>query len=172
MAGETTFFDGFGEQKVLAERARKDINGESLELTISEGQVTAIGGKPVAGSGGSGLPVSETGNSILFTETPNGEASWVQMDSTVFVMDDEDSNHILDESDNPLLNEDSVSLWSGLDGKGFLAERAVADGNGNIISETYAKKSEQPSGSSVSISYDSVEAEIHFDFSGGNGQGA
>ena len=51
MAGETTFFDGFGEQKVLAERARKDINGNSLELTIAENLVTAIGGVSVAGSG-------------------------------------------------------------------------------------------------------------------------
>lgn len=51
MAEETTFFDGFGEQKVLAERARNDINGESLELTISNNLVTAIGGVSVAGSG-------------------------------------------------------------------------------------------------------------------------
>lgn len=45
-------YTGFGNQKILAERAKKDINGNSLELTISDNKVTAIGGKSLAGSGG------------------------------------------------------------------------------------------------------------------------
>ena len=44
-------FSGFGDQKILAERANKDINGNSLELTISGDTVTAIGGKTVGGGG-------------------------------------------------------------------------------------------------------------------------
>ena len=44
-------YTGFGNQKILAERAKKDINGNSLELTISGDTVTAIGGKTVGGGG-------------------------------------------------------------------------------------------------------------------------
>ena len=44
-------FSGFGDQKILAERAKKDINGNSLELSISGDTVTAIGGKSVGGGG-------------------------------------------------------------------------------------------------------------------------
>lgn len=47
-----TLIDGFGEQKIIAERAKQDINGNSLELTIEGVSVTAIGGKTVGGGGG------------------------------------------------------------------------------------------------------------------------
>jgi uncharacterized protein (TIGR02145 family) len=48
-------FSGFGDQKILAERANKDINGESLELSIDTTvageteikRVTAVGGKNI-----------------------------------------------------------------------------------------------------------------------------
>lgn len=43
-------FTGFGDQKILAERANKDINGNSLELTISDDKITQIGGKTISGS--------------------------------------------------------------------------------------------------------------------------
>lgn len=42
-------YTGFGNQKILAERAKKDINGNSLELTIENEKVTAIGGVSIGG---------------------------------------------------------------------------------------------------------------------------
>ena len=42
-------FDQYGDQKILAERAKKDINGLSLELTVTDDKVTAIGGYEVGG---------------------------------------------------------------------------------------------------------------------------
>lgn len=163
------FVNSWDGKLLYAERAEKDRNGKSLELTLSEDetQVVAIGGKSVGG-GGPGLPVSETGNTLLFTGTPNGEATWAQLDSTVFAMDDEDSNHVLDESGSPILNEESVSLWTRLNGTGFYAERATADENGDNISETYARKGEVPSGGGAAVSYDPVEGELHLDFSSGD----
>jgi uncharacterized protein (TIGR02145 family) len=43
-------YTGFGNQKILAERAKKDINGNSLELTISDNKITQIGGKTISGN--------------------------------------------------------------------------------------------------------------------------
>ena len=113
-------FSGFGDQKILAERANKDINGNSLELGISSNQVVSIGGFPLyGGSGGSGdLPVAVSGTSVLFTEEALGLPSWVQ------------------------LSQNNASLWSQFNGTGFSAERADADSNGDSIISTYAKKSD------------------------------
>lgn len=68
-----TLIDGFGEQKIIAERAKQDINGNSLELTIEGDSVTAIGGKTVGGGGGGGgryTPVTiDIATSQLVTHT-------------------------------------------------------------------------------------------------------
>lgn len=59
----TTYFSGFGDQKILAERAEKaekDVNGNSLELTVVDNKITAIGGKGITGS--SGEPLVFDGN--------------------------------------------------------------------------------------------------------------
>lgn len=67
-----TLITGFGEQKIIAERAKQDINGNSLELTIEGDSVTAIGGKTVGGGGGGGryTPVTiDMATSQLVTHT-------------------------------------------------------------------------------------------------------
>ena len=40
-----TLFTGIGSLETLAERAKKDINGNSLELSIENNAITAIGEK-------------------------------------------------------------------------------------------------------------------------------
>lgn len=183
----------------VAELAKKDINGNSLELTISGDTVTAIGGKSVGGggsdiptegevgqvltktqdgfgwedapvpdpelpSGGSpgqvltktqngvawsdpesaSLPVATESDSVLYTAEPNGEASWVQMEKTVYgsIMTDEEGTPILDEEGKTIQDEDTATLWTGFNGTGFGAERAVGDENGNNIVATYATKAD------------------------------
>ena len=127
----------------VAELAKKDINGNSLELTISGDTVTAIGGKSVGG-GGSDLPVATEADSVLYTDEPNGEASWAQMEKTVYgsIMTDEEGTPILDEEGKTIQGEDTATLWTGFNGNGFGAERAVGDENGNNIVTTYATKAE------------------------------
>lgn len=65
----STLIHGFGEADLLADRAKKDENGNSLTLTIEENKVTEIGGKSIGG--GSELPSGgETGQ--VLTKTSNG----------------------------------------------------------------------------------------------------
>lgn len=45
-------FSDYDGAKILAERAKKDINGLDLELTVEDDKVTAIGGKEIAGGAG------------------------------------------------------------------------------------------------------------------------
>lgn len=82
------------------------------------------------------LPIATEFDSVLYTAEPNGEASWVQMEKTVYssIMTNEDGHNIQD--------DDTATLWTGLNGKGFGAERAAADENGNNIVATYATKTE------------------------------
>jgi len=90
------------------------------------------------------LPVATESDSVLYTAEPNGEASWVQMEKTVYgsIMTDEEGTPILDEEGKTIQDEDAVTLWTGFNGKGFGADRAVADENGNNIVATYATKAD------------------------------
>lgn len=90
------------------------------------------------------LPVATESDSVLYTAEPNGEASWVQMEKTVYgsIMTDEEGTPILDEEGNTIQDEDTTTLWTGFNGKGFGAERAADDANGNNIVATYATKAD------------------------------
>ena len=69
----STLIHGFGEAELLADRAKKDENGNSLTLTIEEDKVTEIGGKSIGG-GGSELPSGGEAGQVL-TKTSDG-LSW------------------------------------------------------------------------------------------------
>ena len=112
------FINGFGNAGLLAERAKKDENGNSLTLTIEEDKVTEIGGKPVGG-GGSSIDITET---------------------TVGGIQDSNGNVILDSNNEAIGDSNSVSFVSGINGKNLLAQRAYEDEDGNNIKSTYAKK--------------------------------
>lgn len=90
------------------------------------------------------LPVSTESDSVLYTAEPNGEAAWAQMEKTVYgsVMTDEEGTPILDEEGKTIQDEDTATLWTGFNGNGFGAERAVGDENGNNIVATYATKAD------------------------------
>ena len=90
------------------------------------------------------LPVATESDSVLYTAEPNGEASWVQMEKTVYgsKMTDEEGTPILDEEGKTIQDEDTEALWTGFNGKGFGAKRAAADENGNNIAATYATKTD------------------------------
>ena len=90
------------------------------------------------------LPVATESDSVLYTAEPNGEASWAQMEKTVYgsIMTDEEGTPILDEEGNTIQDEDTATLWTGFNGNGFGAERAVGDENGNNIVTTYATKAD------------------------------
>ena len=95
-------YTGFGNQKILAERAKKDINGNSLELTISDNKVTAIGGKSLAGSGGEPVDAytKEETNELL-----NGKQDALAFDGTY------------NESTNPVATVSTITnAISGLSG--------------------------------------------------------
>lgn len=136
-----TTWDGF---TIHAEKADKDSNGESLTLGFDdEGKIVTIGEKEIAGTGGSGLPVSETANSVLFTEQAEGTPEWAEFTSKPFgnqLLDDE-GNPVLDEEESPIYDdENTVELWASFNDKEFGAKRAYEDHLGNNIAETYATK--------------------------------
>jgi len=90
------------------------------------------------------LPVATEDDSILYTAEANGEAAWVQLNKTEYatIMTDEEGTPILDEEEHTIQSEDSDTLWTGFNGVGFGAERAIADENGNNIVSAYATKAE------------------------------
>lgn len=194
-------FQSWDGKPIYAKKAERDVNGNSLELTIVDNVVTAIGGKSVGGGGGgsdipsegkvgqvltktqdgfdwedapvpdpelpsggtegqvltktlngvawsdpesASLPVATESDSVLYTAEPNGEASWVQMEKTVYgsIMTDEEGTPILDEEGKTIQDEDTATLWTGFNGNGFGAERAVGDEHGNNIVTTYATKAD------------------------------
>lgn len=123
--------------------AEKDAYGNSITLGFDDsGKVATIGGKEIAGTGGSGLPVSETANSVLFTEQAEGTPEWAEFTSKPFgtqVLDDE-GNQVLDEEEAPIYDdENTVELWASFNDKEFGAKRAYEDHLGNNIAETYVK---------------------------------
>ena len=62
------YFSHYGEKTIMAD---VDVNGNSLELTISDDTVTAIGGKTVGGGGGSDIPDEGDVGQVL-TKTQDG----------------------------------------------------------------------------------------------------
>lgn len=87
-----------------------DVNGNSLELTIEDEKVKAIGNIPVGGG---------------------DESVWT--DETFNALGDDNGENILDENDEAIGDEDAETLWATRDGVGFKAERAEADINGNSL---------------------------------------
>ena len=71
-------FDQYGDKKILAERAKKDVNGNSLELTVTDNKITAIGGKSIdAGtSGGSELPAITADDNGKVLTVLDGNLAW------------------------------------------------------------------------------------------------
>lgn len=90
-----------------------DVNGNSLELTIEDEKVKAIGNIPVGGG---------------------DESVWT--DETFNALGDDNGENILDENDEAIGDEDAETLWATRDGVGFKAERAEADINGNSLELT------------------------------------
>lgn len=70
--------------------------------------------------------------------------SYADFEKSVYgkYMVDEEGTPILDETGGYLYNEDSAELWTSFREKGFGAERAVGDENGNNIVATYATKAD------------------------------
>ena len=114
-----TLIHGFGEADLLADRAKKDENGNSLTLTIEEDKVTEIGGKAVGG-----------GSSISITEITLGGIK------------DSSNNDILDSNNEIIGDSNSETFVSGINSKNLLAQRTYADEDGKNIKETYATKAE------------------------------
>ena len=157
-----TEFDGKGfsaKHAEYAERASTDVMGHDLTLTMTNNQVTAIGGKPISAvppaemtgatastDGESGLvPAPEAGDEEKLL---TGDGNWTAFENDVF------GTQLLDENDQPILDETqtpptimydagaSTDLWTGFAGKGFGAIRAYADQDGHNIKATYVKKAE------------------------------
>ena len=114
-----TTWDGF---KIHAEKADTDVNGNSLELTIEDDKVKAIGNIPVGGGGDESVWTSETSSAL----------------------DDDNGGNILDENDEVMGDENAETLWvtrNGIEFKAKRAETATNDSEGNQITTTYVKKS-------------------------------
>ena len=102
-------FDQYGDQKILAERAKKDINGLSLELTVADDKVTEIGGLPVGAEDG----------------------EWI--DHTFNAIEDDNGGTLLDDDGHPIGDDESTTLWKSYNGTEFLAKRTESDINGNSL---------------------------------------
>ena len=114
-----TLIHGFGEADLLADRAKKDENGNSLTLTIEEDKVTEIGGKSIGG-----------GSSISITETTFGGIK------------DSNDNDILDSNNEVIGDANSETFVSGINDENLLAQRSYSDEDGNNFKTTYVKKEE------------------------------
>lgn len=64
-------FQSWDGKPIYAKKAERDVNGNSLELTIVDDVVTAIGGKSVGGGGGSDIPTEGDVGQVL-TKTQDG----------------------------------------------------------------------------------------------------
>lgn len=104
------YFSGWDDKTIMAD---VDVNGNSLELTIEDEKVKAIGNIPVGGG---------------------DESVWT--DETYNALSDDNDDEILDENNEPIGGDDSETLWATRDGIGFKAERAEADINGNSLELT------------------------------------
>jgi len=112
---------GIGSLPLHAAKADTDANGNSLSLGLdAEDKIVSIGGKEIAGTGGSGLIPPEK-ESIL--GGGNGSYSWKEIGTEEVT---------------------GGSLLTTYDGMGLKAARAVGDADGNSISATYATKAELP----------------------------
>lgn len=131
-----------------AERASTDVIGHDLTLTVTNNEITEIGGKPI--SAVQQIDVPQEDNKLLTSQS--GEASWQQLEqSTWGTVITDGTDPLADENGNLIFDENETDLWTTFNGKGFGAERAIADVEGNNIIDTYVKKGEA---SSVTTSYD------------------
>jgi len=101
------YFSSYDGKTVMAD---VDVNGNSLELTIEDEKVKAIGNIPVGGG---------------------DESVWT--DETFNALSDDEGDDILDENGEAIGDEDAETLWATRDGVGFKAKRAEADINGNSL---------------------------------------
>lgn len=131
----TQYFSSYDNKTIMAD---VDVNGNSLELTIEDDKVKAIGNIPVGGGD----------DSVWTSETTNALA-------------DNDGDDILDENNEVIGDENAETLWitrNSIEFKAKRAENATNDSEGNQITTTYAKKSEIPSNylASASVSGDTL----------------
>ena len=108
-----TMVDTLDEKQILANRAECDVHGRIIPDTYA-------------------------------TYDYVNKKSYADFSKSIYggVMTGEDGTPILDENGGYLYNEDSAELWASFREKGFGAERAIADANGNNIASTYATKVE------------------------------
>ena len=103
----TQYFSSYDNKTIMAD---VDVNGNSLELTIEDDKVKAIGNIPVGG-GDDSVWTSETSNSLT----------------------DNDGDDILDENNEVIGDENAETLWVTRNSIEFKAKRAEADINGNSL---------------------------------------
>jgi hypothetical protein len=110
------YFSSYDGKTVMAD---VDVNGNSLELTIEDEKVKAIGNIPVGG-GDDSVWTSETSNALA----------------------DDEGDDILDEEGNVIGDENAETLWVTRNGIEFKAKRAEADINGNSLALTIDSESD------------------------------
>lgn len=123
-------YDGRGfaaEYSKYSVRASKDENGNNIMSTYAtKAEVTE---KQDA------LP-SPTINDSLLLGQADGSETWTALENDVFGTRLPD-----EETGKPMYDASSTDqLWTGFAGKKFGAARAVADQDGNVFGETYARK--------------------------------
>ena len=64
------------------------------------------------------------------------------IDGDMIVLTDENDEPLFDQTGSRLLDPESTAVVKTIGGVGLQAEKSAADGNGNIISDTYATKAE------------------------------
>lgn len=154
-----TKYNGQGfaaEYAKYAERATTDEQGNNLTLTVTNSQVTAIGGKLISAvtpAEMTGATASTDGESGLVPAPAagdeekllTGDGNWTAFENDVVgtqLLGEEDGQPMLDETtQEPIYDAYSTDqLWTGFAGKKFGAARAVADQDGNVFGDTYARK--------------------------------
>ena len=138
-----------------AERASTDVMGHDLTLTMTDNQVTAIGGKPISAiapaemtgatastDGESGLvPAPDAGDQDKYLK---GDGTWesVPLEKSTYgtYVSSEQGEAVQGEGGEIEVSENSVELYDTFKGVKFGAARAVADREGNVIDETYATR--------------------------------
>lgn len=108
-----TMVDTIDEKEILAQRAECDVHGRKFPDTYA-------------------------------TFDYVNRKSYADFRTSIYgeILADELGVPILDEKGGVIYNEDAAELWTFFRERGFGAERAIADENGNNIVATYATKAE------------------------------
>lgn len=108
-----TMVDTLDEKEILAQRAECDVHGRKFPDTYA-------------------------------TFDYVNRKSYADFRTSIYgkILADELGVPILDEKGGFIYNEDAAELWTSFRERGFGAERAIADENGNVIDTTYATKAE------------------------------